>query len=574
VDKAIELKNMLTGEAIPVVKAVTTSDLDASPDQTGILTPEDIEQIKAFEKDLEKKEAESDAGEEDPYRTINEIIVDDEDIDPATGASKGEPDFLEMALLNAVASAPKPEAEADKPAAEKQETAKPEEVPVVKASEPEKPVEGSEINDVTLLDIGLDGIFKKGGTITPEIKEKAEPEIEDDLPPVFGGEKEEASEPVSYVKEKAAEASDDFEDEDEIFEGPADDDEIFEGSAGDDDMLLKALTAGMESGKPFDDEEKIAEAEVDEEPLKTDAGAFSETFEEYVDEDAEEEDEDESAAPVKEPETVVEPEPVKATAVSEGTEPEVIVMADDVRDVFKSVANIESLQNQLAVCFNPIAEGHGYAYNYIIRGADDAAMTRISAAVPKFLSKFGLCDRMKTVRAMAADLNEADFGILLERMKDGCLIIKKAHKLNDKAVETLGRYITSGSQEAFLILECDAKAAFVEDHSEFIALFDKAIDIKPYDELDLVGIAKSCVEENGYELSFEASVTLKEHFQKMIADGISIDYEDISDLVCQALRQLDKRNIKNLLSDGEIYIDDESSMITLMSEDFEAVMGD
>ncbi len=248
------------------------------------------------------------------------------------------------------------------------------------------------------------------------------------------------------------------------------------------------------------------------------------------------------------------------------------IMCDEVAAAFSEVANIESLQGQLAKAFNHVVTGGQAGRSYVVDGDDEVAKSCIMLRLPRFLSDHDICSRSKTVRTAASNLNGKDFRPIFQRLKGGCVKISNAQKLDEWSIAILSEYLRGEHKDVIIILETGDSSRFWGEHEAFKNLFDEFIQIKKYNSLDLLGIAKSCVEDNGYELSFEASVTLKDHFDEMLKKGINVEYDDIIDLVSQAIRNLDNRIIQSLIFEESSKRYMNNDMITLSSEDFLKVM--
>ena len=258
-----------------------------------------------------------------------------------------------------------------------------------------------------------------------------------------------------------------------------------------------------------------------------------------------------------------------------------IQASDTVMGIFGSVAEVKSIKNQLAKTFtrfeDPALDNMDllapYDINFVVTGSDMSVKSQIAIGIAKALNTYGICDKNKLVRATADDLNGRDFTGIFEKLKNGCLIIEGADRLNDRAAGIIVDFVQRENQDVAIVLEGEEdhiKELFRKYpvlHSKFLNI----IHIGKYNENELVQLAEGYAEKKGYEMSESAADVLKRLLRERMRDGYSVNYEDIMAIIEEAIASLEKRNMKNLFMTVLDNKYEEAAMFMLQPEDFDNI---
>lgn len=247
--------------------------------------------------------------------------------------------------------------------------------------------------------------------------------------------------------------------------------------------------------------------------------------------------------------------------------------------LFATVPNIDYVKEQLNQTFTKFEDAEtanfdilaDYDINFVVLSNDPSMKAQIALGIAKALNTYGKCDKNKIVRATAEDLNQRDFSVIFDKLSDGCLVIEGAGKLSDESAKIIETYVNSDNQTTAIILEStkDEIMDFWKRHQTMRSKFLNVINVSKYNEMELVTLAKGYIESRKYELDPDAALILRDQFSKAIEEGQVINYEDVIDVVDQAISKLEKRNVKNLFMTVLDNKYEEAKMFRLLPEDFE-----
>ena len=99
--------------------------------------------------------------------------------------------------------------------------------------------------------------------------------------------------------------------------------------------------------------------------------------------------------------------------------------------------------------------------------------------------------------------------------------------------------------------------------------FLNIIHISKYNENELVQLAAGYAKNKGYEVPDNTRNVLRRLMRERMQDGESVNYEDIMEMVEEAIASLEKRNMKNLFMTVLDNKYEEAAMFELRPEDFQ-----
>ena len=156
-------------------------------------------------------------------------------------------------------------------------------------------------------------------------------------------------------------------------------------------------------------------------------------------------------------------------------------------------------------------------------------------------------------------------------MSGGCLIIEHAEQLGASACETLVDYVRRDDQDVAIILQGEEEPirTLMARYPQIRNKFLNVIHIGKYNEVELVELARGYAKKKGYDISEPAGNLLRCIFIRKIADGQTVNYEDVIAITEEAIARLEKRNMKNLFMTVLDNKYKEAAMFELQPDDFE-----
>ena len=366
---------------------------------------------------------------------------------------------------------------------------------------------------------------------------------------------------------------DDGESEDTVIIDDDDDseNEAPEAAAAEDDIIIDD-----------DDESDEVIPETKEDTLDDLFGIAGEVHEdELIDDDDEDDDEDEV---IPEDDSSSQNDSADEEEDEDDEEDEIsddIHASDTVLDIFGTVTGVESIKSQLAKTFtkfeDPALDNMDllapYDINFVVTGYDMSVKSQIAIGIAKALNTYGICDKIKLVRATAEDLNGREFAMIFEKLKGGCLVVEGAGDLDDKAAGIIADFVQQENQDVAIVLEGEEESIktlfrkYPVLHSKFLNI----IHIGKYNENELVQLADGYAKKKGYEISAPAAASLKTLLRERMQSGYSVEYEDIMAIIEEAIASLEKRNMKNLFMTVLDNKYEEAAMFMLQPEDFKNI---
>lgn len=437
-------------------------------------------------------------------------------------------------------------------------------------------LEGTEVLEETgeILDESTDSeIEEELEEISEEpLKESAE-EVEAEEPAEEPAEEVEAEEPAEEPVEEA--------EAEENAEGPAEEAEAEENAEGPAEEVEAEETAEEpveETEAEESAEEPVEEAKAEEtaeEPAEEPAeeAEAEETAEEPVEEAEAEETEEEPAEEAKEPEEGE--EKAKEQKSTKTKEPEsdknskVRELSTEEQQLFGSYTQNKKTKEQIVHAIDNVSMA-AYTGNVIITGEEGADTLTLAKNLIKEVQQTDSNFSGKIAKISGESLNRKEMGPILDRLKNGALIVQNGGALNE---ETVGRLRSALEQEhnGLIILLEDSKKAInklLKANAELSNCFNIRIDIEELDNDSLVEYGKKYAREQEYSIDDFGMLALHTRIAERQTSDHAVTISEVKELVDRAIAHANRKSFNHFIDILVAKRYDDEDMIILKEKDF------
>lgn len=176
----------------------------------------------------------------------------------------------------------------------------------------------------------------------------------------------------------------------------------------------------------------------------------------------------------------------------------------------------------------------------------------------------------KTAKISAVNLNKKDPAEVLEKVKNGLLIVERAGRLREETVEALKECIQN-TEDEMLVFLTDTEIGmnrFMERHPEFAESFEARVDIKEYSGDALVEYGVKYALENEYSLDVKGKMELQTIIQIRIDNDEAPEKADVEYLIDIAIENANRNSFRHFLDTLLRKRYDDEDMIIIHAEDF------
>ena len=323
-----------------------------------------------------------------------------------------------------------------------------------------------------------------------------------------------------------------------------------------------------------EDIEEVSEEEVfeDEEAFEGEEEVFEDEEdsddESFEDEDTQEETfEDEDVAETedtsKEEEAVQEEVDEKETDTIRAFSPEEKML-------FHSYVQTKKERKKLIAALDGMSLA-AYTGNVIITGEESADTTALAKAMIKDMQISDSNFSGKIAKISATGLENKNIKEVLGKLENGALIIEAADKMSDDTVNKLYKQLEREDKGIIVIMEAPKKAMnkFMDKHNILNKVFTARFDIEGLSNKALVEYAKRYAYEREYSLDELAVLALHSRIDDMQTNDHSVTIDEVKEIVDEAIARANKKNLKHFFDVLCSNRYDEEDMIILRERDFE-----
>jgi tetratricopeptide (TPR) repeat protein len=274
---------------------------------------------------------------------------------------------------------------------------------------------------------------------------------------------------------------------------------------------------------------------------------------------------EEEEAVEKEPEILEEP-----TFSEEQTIPVRRTLTRDEKEMFGSIAQTKQVQEEVANAIDNVSLNPCIG-NVLITGEKGTGTLAVAKNLIKVLSVNEDEFSGKVAKITGELLNNKSIEETVNGLSNGALIVEQAGKLDEMSLLSLGECLKKKREDGILILlEDTAKGmdGLLEKANMPKQFFDLRIDIAALDNDGLVNYGKEYANEQEYSIDDMGVLALYTRIADMQTNEHAVTVEEVRELVDEAIRNSEKKNISHFMDVLLAKRYDDEDMIVLREKDF------
>ncbi len=208
--------------------------------------------------------------------------------------------------------------------------------------------------------------------------------------------------------------------------------------------------------------------------------------------------------------------------------------------------------------------------NVLVTGEADMGSVNLARNIVKDVQGMDANFTGHIAKITGKALNKKKLEMVIEKLKNGALIVEKAGDLTSDTVRNLQRLLERDDQGIIVILE-DTKLninKLSDNNPKLTENFNLRVDIEAMNNDMLVQYAKRYAEEREYVIDEMGVLALYTRIAEMQTSEHSVTTGEIKDIVDEAIRHVNRKTIPHLMDImfGKRY--DDEDMIILREKDF------
>lgn len=270
------------------------------------------------------------------------------------------------------------------------------------------------------------------------------------------------------------------------------------------------------------------------------------------------------------PEEEPEPLPVAEEVPEQKSIPVRRSLTRDEREMFGSIAQTKQVQEEVANAIDNISLTPCIG-NVLIAGEKGTGTLTVAKNLIKVLSVNNDAFSGKVAKITGELLNNKSIEATLNNLSDGALIVEQAGKLDDMALLSLSEYLKKKQDSGILVILEDTKKeldALLTKGNMPKQYFDLRIDIAALDNDGLVNYGKEYANEQEYSIDDMGVLALYTRISEMQTNEHAVTVEEVKDIVDEAIRKSEKKNISHFMDVLLAKRYDDEDMIVLREKDF------
>ncbi len=374
---------------------------------------------------------------------------------------------------------------------------------------------------------------------------------------------------ISNEAEIYAEEAEQTEAEEYVVEEQVEEEEAeTEEFAGEEELMEEEEAEQVEEVSEEPAAEEVSEEpaeEVSEEPAEeiSEESAEEEPAAEVIAEEAAEEEEsveEESAEEMKEEFPATEEETAK---------PHVRNMTKEEKELFGAYVHNRSARQKLVEALDKISLA-SYTGNVIVTGDEGIDTLNLAKNIIRDVQATDSNFSGKTAKISGQALNVKNVLTILDQLKNGALIIQKASDMNEKTAASLYKGLQRESHGIVVVMEDSRKNMnkFLEKNSQLNECFNARMDMEALSNDALVEFGKKYAREQEYSIDEMGILALHTRIDEMQSVDHAVTVTEVKEIVDEAIRHANKKNIKHFFDILLAKRYDEEDMVILKENDF------
>ncbi len=209
--------------------------------------------------------------------------------------------------------------------------------------------------------------------------------------------------------------------------------------------------------------------------------------------------------------------------------------------------------------------------NVIVTGDDAPGALNLSKGLIREIQLTDQNFSGKVARSTGEILNRKDFAPVIDRLKNGALIIERAGELNDASVKVL-RAALQSEERGLIVILVDTKKAmdnFLAQHQALGEYFTARVDIQPLDNHTLVRYARAYARSRDYSIDEFGILALHTRISSKQTIDHNVTMREVRDMVDDAIYYASKKSLSHLMDILLRKRYDEDDRIILREKDFQ-----
>lgn len=176
----------------------------------------------------------------------------------------------------------------------------------------------------------------------------------------------------------------------------------------------------------------------------------------------------------------------------------------------------------------------------------------------------------KSARISGAGLNQEEVGLILGKLKNGALIIKKASGMSRKTASDLYKGLQQETFGIIVVLEDTHRAMkrFLEANPFLEECFNARMDMEALSNEALVAFGRKYAREKEYVIDELGILALHTRIQDMQTSDHAVTILEVKSIIDEAIEKANKKTLKHLVDVIMSKRYDEEDMIILRENDF------
>lgn len=405
------------------------------------------------------------------------------------------------------------------------------------------------------------------------LDESVDTEIEEELEEIAEEAAEEVAEEVAESSEEA-ETTQESEAE-EAEEESAESEETTEAEESPESENAEETAEESEEAEPAEESEESEEAAESSE--ETEAVQESEA-EEAADESAKSEETaeaEESPESENAEETVQKDDTAREKQSAKNKEEEgdkgskVRELSAEEQQIFSAYTQNRKTKEQIVHAIDHVSMA-AYTGNVIITGEEGADTLTLAKSLIKEIQQADSNFSGKIAKISGASLNKKEFGPILDKLKNGALIIQRSGEMNEETVGKLRNALEQENSGLIILLEDTKKAInkLIRANNGLTECFNIRIDIEALDNDSLVEYGKKYAREQEYSIDDFGMLALHTRIAERQTSDHAVTIAEVKELVDNAIDHANRKSLNHFIDILVAKRYDEEDMIILREKDF------
>lgn len=245
------------------------------------------------------------------------------------------------------------------------------------------------------------------------------------------------------------------------------------------------------------------------------------------------------------------------------------VLSEEEKELFESFMNTKGIEEQIMNAIDTISLA-SYTGNVIITGEPGAGGTNLAKNLIKEVQMTDDNFSGKVAKITGRVFDKKDIFAALDMLANGALIVEKANGLSVKGLQQLTKALERSNKGIIVIME-DTKTEIdklLHKHAAIENNFNARIDLGELENDALVSYGKEYAKDREYTIDEMGVLALYTRIADMQTSDHTVTVEDVKEIMDDAMRRADKKNISHFMDILFAKRYDEDDMIILRENDF------